>query len=402
MTQNRVGYGRLVTVLVFVLLFLSITQTVRAQGIVFGEQVRAGEIVVSDVVLNGNDARLMGEVDGDVFIVGRSVIVDGKVNGSLFVIADRLLLNGEVDGSVYVGAVSLQVGETAVTQRSLFYFGLSLLMERGSSIGRDLYALTFGARLAGEVGRDTQAVIGIYEVVRFLLSGVNRATTGQPVSFLDPGLTIDTRSRGTTYRIQAQPEAEPDPRLAAAGDWFARQGRLLASYLIVGLLALWLRPGWLEKWAGQIGQRPLPAFGFGLSGYIIGFVGSVIILTILIAAGAGLALVTLWGLAFTWWGISISLLSLAFWVFILFVSYLSKAIIAYWFGGWLLGRLLPDFQSRTWSLLVGLFLFILLAGIPYAGWALSMIVTLFGLGAVVVAFLDSRVKWVGTAVVPPE
>jgi hypothetical protein len=390
--------GRLVILLVLLFLFLGIAQTVQAQGVIFGEQVGPGESIQSDVLLSGNDVRLMGQVDGDVFILGRSVIVDGDVSGSLFVIADRVLLNGEIDGSVYVGAVSLQVGETAVTQRSLFFLGLSLLMERGSSVGRDLYALTFGARLAGDVGRDTQAVIGIYEVVRFLLSGVNQATTGQSVSFLEPGLTIDTRSRGTTYRIQTQTQAEPDPRLAAAGDWFARQGRLLAGYLLVGLLTLWLRPGWLESWAGQVRQRPLPVFGFGLSAYIIGFVGSGLVLAILIAIGAGLALATLWGLAFTWWGISISLLSLAFWVFILFVSYLSKAIIAYWFGGWLLGRLLTDFQSRTWSLLLGLFLFILLAGIPYAGWALSMLVTLFGLGAVVAAFLDRRVKWVGTAV----
>lgn len=93
------------------------------------------------------------------------------------------------------------------------------------------------------------------------------------------------------------------------------------------------------------------------------------------------------GLAFTWWGISLSLLSLFFWIFILFVSYLSKVIVAYRFGGWFLGRFMPRAQRRVWSLLFGLVVFVLLAAIPYAGWALSLIVTFIGLGAVVVAFL---------------
>lgn len=400
--DKKAGYGKWAALLFLALLFASGAQTVRAQGVVFGERVNAGDEIANDAVLNGNDVRLLGVVDGDAFIIGRSVIIDGRVNGSLFIIADRVLMTGEVGGSAYVAGVSLQMGETAVIQRSLFNLGLSLLVERGASIGRDLYALTFGARLAGEVGRDTQAIIGIYEVVRFLLSGINQATTGQSVSFLEPGLTIDTRGRGTTYRIQGQTEPEPNPRAAAAGEWFATQGRLLLNYLIIGFLALWLRPAWLGKWTGEVGKRPLPTFVGGLTVYIIGFIGPLIILLILIAAGAGLGLVSLWGLAFTWWGITISALSLAFWIFILFVSFLSKVIIAYWFGGWLFGRLLPDFHSRVWPLLVGLFLFALLAGIPYAGWALSMVVTLFGLGAVVMAFLDSRVKWVGKTAVSPE
>ncbi|MBK7175857.1 MAG: hypothetical protein IPH82_01450 [Chloroflexi bacterium] len=75
-----------------------------------------------------------------------------------------------------------------------------------------------------------------------------------------------------------------------------------------------------------------------------------------------------------------------FWIFVLFVCYLSKVIVAYRFGGWFLGRFMPRAQRRVWSLLFGLVVFVLLAAIPYAGWALSLIVTFIGLGAVVVAF----------------
>ena len=233
--------------------------------------------------------------------------------------------------------------------------------------------------------RNTQAVIGIIEVVRFVLNSVNRVTTGQSVSFLEPGLTIDTRNKSTMYRVRAQAE-EINPQMVAAGNWAADRGRLLVSYLVVGVLALWLLPNWLQKWSGQAGKRPLPALGSGLGAYIFGFIGSLIALIVLIALGAGLAMVTFWGLAFTWWGISLSLLSLFFWIFILFVSYLSKVIVAYRFGGWFLGRFMPRAQRRVWSLLFGLVVFVLLAAIPYAGWALSLIVTFIGLGAVVVAF----------------
>jgi len=397
MVKKRVRVGRITAVFVFLLLFLGVGQAARAEGIVYGERVAEGDEIEGDVVLNGNDVRLAGLVDGDAFIIGRTIIVDGRVTGSLFVIADKVVVNGEVEGSVYVGAVSLQVGQTAVIGRSLYNLGLNLLTERGSTITRDLYALTFSARLGGSVGRDTQAVIGIIEVVRSILNMVNRITTSQPVAFLEPGLTIDTRGRGTMYRVQAQ--AEPvNPQVVAVGDWLVRQARLLANYLIVGLLLLWLRPLWLEKWSGQIGKRPLPALGSGLAVYIVGFVGSVILWIILIALGAGLALVTLWALAFTWWGISISALSFGFWVFVLFVSILSKVIVTYWFGGWFLNRFVPNAKRRIWPLLLGLILFVLLASIPYAGWALSMIVTLIGLGAVVGAYLDIRIKRADTAV----
>jgi hypothetical protein len=399
MKQKNGRLGRATAVFFLILLLLGVTQVVRAEGIILGDRVADGEEIAGDVILNGNDVRLSGVVDGDAFVVGRTVIIDGRVNGSLFVFGDKVVINGEVGGSVYIGSVSVQVGATAVLNRSLYYLGLNLLTERGSTIARDLYALTFGARLGGSVGRDTQAVIGLIEVVRFVLNMLNRVTTSQPVSFLEPGLTIDTRGRGTMYRVQAQ--AEPvNPQFAALGDWFVRNGRLLINYLVVGIMALWLRPAWLQKWSGQVGKRPWPTVGSGLAAYIIGFVGSLILLTVFFAGGAGLGLMTLWGLAFTWWGISLSSLSLGFWIFILFVSYLSKVIVAYWFGGWLLNRAFPDTDAprRFGPLFVGLILFVLLASIPYAGWALSMIVTFFGLGAVASAYLEIRIRRTGTAV----
>jgi hypothetical protein len=384
-------------VLLFLGLLLALSaQSVRAQGIVFGEQIPAGNEIVSDVVLNGNDVRLMGVVDGDVFIVGRSVIVDGDVSGSLFVIADRVLLNGTVEGSAYVTAASSQVGETAVVGRSLYFLGLNLLTEQGSIIQRDLYVLTLGARLRGSVERDTQAIIGLVEVVRFILSGVNQVTTGQSVSFLEPGLTVDTRPRGTTYRLQTQTEPEaatPNPQAAAIGEWAMEQVRFLLNILIVGLLLLWLRPNWFVGWSERVKERPLTTFGAGLSIYFIGFAGTVALTLIFIALGATLGLLSFWGLAFTWWGITLSGLSLAFWLFILFVSYISKAVVAYWFGAWLLRRFLPDVQRRIWPLLLGTLLFALLAAIPYAGWALSLIVTYFGLGAVVMTYVVIGFKW---------
>jgi len=403
MNGKRGTWGRATAVFVLLLLFLGITQSARAEGVIFGELVAAGDEIEGVVVLNGNDVRLAGSVDGDAFIVGRTVIVDGSVSGSLFVIGDKVVINGDVGGSAYVGAISLQVGETAVIGRSLYSLGVSLLTERGSTIERDLYALTFSARLGGSVGRDTQAVIGLIEAIRFVLNSVNRATTGQSVSFLEPGLTIDTRGRGTMYRVQAQ--SDPiDPQTAAALGWLSGQGRLLVSYILVGLLALWLAPRLMGRWSDEAGKRPWPAVGSGLAAYIVGFIGSVIVLLIFTAVGIGLAAATFWGLAFTWWGISLSGLGLAFWIFILFVSYLSKVIVAYRFGGWLLGRFWQRAQRRVWFLLVGLVLFVVLAAIPYVGWALSMVVTFWGLGAVVLAFFSDRTvrsdDGVKTAVVP--
>jgi hypothetical protein len=68
--------------------------------------------------------------------------------------------------------------------------------------------------------------------------------------------------------------------------------------------------------------------------------------------------------------------------FSLAVAYVSKIFVAYLGGRLLLARYKPEFaESKIWPLVIGLVIFVILAAIPWLGGLVSLVVVLFGLGA---------------------
>lgn len=404
MNERRQTWMRVTAVsLLLLMALLGVTRSAKAQSVYFGDKVSLDETIQNDAVMTGDDVMMNGVIEGDLFAVGKNVTINGTVEGSLFAVGETVIINGEVQGSSYVVAVSAQLRDGGSVQRNLYILALSMVIEEGSSIGRDLMAVTLGARLAGGGDRDTVAVIGLVEVVKWVMNTVNQITTGKSVAFLEPGITVDTRARTTSYRVRGQDGAEVTP---AAGntsvEWLLQHGRLFFSYLLVGILMLWLLPGLNEGWADKVGERPFATFGSGIVAYIVGFIGAVVLFAILLAIGVGLASLRFWGLAFTWWGITLSTLSLAFWIFILLVSFASKVVVAYWGGRWLLRRFLPKAGRRFWALLLGLAIYMLLLAIPFAGWGISLIVTFVGMGAVALVYLEMKQAGGETAVALEE
>ena len=396
----------------FIIILIS-TQSARAQGIIYGETVAANEIVERDILLNGDDIVLDGIVDGDVLAVGKNVTINGAVNGSLVALAENVIINGEVEGSAYVAALTLELKSTGSVGRSLYFLGASLTTERDSQVGRDLVAISLGARLAGDVGRNTNALVGLLELVKLILDRINDTTTGQPISWLQPNIVTGVRDAdgtefvvvpasfgpGITGRtIQARTNADVPSQVVTRDQWLIIQDQFMShlrafvSYLIIGLLALWLTPHLLERWAEKTRTKPLPSAGLGLVTYITGFIGVGLVALLIIAVGASLAYLSLWGLAITWWGLMFSALGMTFFIFILFVAYGSKVIVAYLIGWLILRRLLPRAEHRIWPLLLGLLIYVLLVAIPFLGWVISVIVTLLGLGAVGLVYYDNQNK----------
>jgi hypothetical protein len=285
-----------------------------------------------------------------------------------------------------------------------------LVTEQDSEIGRDLTAVTLGARQTGSVGRNTQVVSGIIEIARLVLDRVNAVTTGKPLiepvaalerPMLDTQLVELERLAGSvgpvgrpqrTITAQDEPTAEDDANAVEAqafGDWLIGRLRELVSYLLVGGLLIWLFPTYLDNWASQVRQKPLAAGGWGLVAYIMGFVAHIIFFLLILAVGISFAFVTLWSLAWAWLGVGVSALALTFSLFLVTIALISKIIVAYLFGRLLFERFSsrPDMR-KPWPLLVGLLIYVLLCGIPYLGWAVSLVVTFLGLGGIWLAYAE--------------
>jgi hypothetical protein len=191
-----------------------------------------------------------------------------------------------------------------------------------------------------------------------------------------------------------QGESASGGLLAGIPGWIVARVSDLLILLLVGGLALWLRPALIERPAEQLRRKPLPAVGFGLLAAFLAF--SAIILAILLAAllliaGIWLASAGLWALAFVLCGIGFPILILALVLLVLAVLYGSKVIVADLAGTLILKRLAPRaMEHRILPLLLGLVLYVILRSIPIVGWAVDAIVTILGLGAIWIAYRDRR------------
>ncbi len=393
-------------------IMLVVTSSAQAQGIVGGSEVPAGVVFDHDAFLSGDDIVLDGDVLGDVLAVGRTVTVNGNVAGSLVTLAESVAINGQVDGSLYTGAVTLEVGEPASIGRSTYFAGARLVTQPESQIERDLVAGTLGAQLNGSVGRDVKAVIGLIEIVDSflkafnietgfsgfnLLGSSNSPTISQanaagknatlPVALSRPEQARTTYPLGgLTYSVRAQDENGGVENAATVGNWFLERLRLLVQYLIVGALAAWLAPARFHRWTHHLRTRPIASGLYGFVGFVTGFAGTIILIALVAAVGIGLAVLTLRGLSVAAWSLGLSSTWLAFSVFMLFLLFISKIIVSYLGGLLILERLAPRAaQIWIWPLLLGLVIYVLLRAVPFLGLAIGFLVTIFGLGAAILA-----------------
>lgn len=392
--SNR--WGRLLLI-VAVLLggSFSLVPPAKAQQIVFQDTIPAGQTLENDAILAGTDISVAGNVVGDVLAVGTNVNISGGVDGSLIALGQNVSIAGPVSGTTFVLSLELILDSTADLARNLYFGGLSLTTKEGSTIERDLNAVSLGANLNGSVGRTTNAIIGPLEVFR---AGVNLFGLQDKLP-LGQGLRLPTQPAARSLQEQVRYSGLVPPlRWSASGElqqtqvdtaqlqaWFLGVLRNLITLLVFGLIAIWLFPRQLHQAARLTRRKPWQATGIGLLALVIAFALILVVgllFTLILAVGIWLASVHLSGLAFAVWMVGFSTLALVFSLSALFVAYGTKVLVAFLVGLLLLEWIFPRAaQQRFWPLLVGLVLYVLLASIPGLGWVIAVLVTAIGLGS---------------------
>ena len=402
MTRLKNRRFRLLIILSLVILGLAVvTGSAQAQDLVAGETIPEGTTHNNDAFLSGDNVVIDGTVNGDVLAVGRRVTINGEVTGSLIAAAEVVNVNGEVGGSVYAVAATLEANEAAAVDRSLYFAGAQLNTDPASQVNRDLVAAALGAQLAGDVGRTVKAVVGPLALIERILDLLNIETGFQilPSSALAPedqATVVASRpAGGQRWNVLASPARAQDdsPNQAqTAGEWFLVHLRQMVQFLIVGGLVSWLFPVNFSRWSDTLRRRPIASGLYGFVGFVTGFAGVFLLALLVLVIGIGLAILTLRGLAITTWGLGLSATALLFSIFMLFVLFISKVIVSYVIGLLILERLIPRAAGhRFWPMLLGLIFYVLLRAIPYLGLGIGFLVTIFGLGAAMLA-LGSRDK----------
>lgn len=405
-------YRKLSIILIFSLLavILMLPTTAFARGASVEDTVNQGEVLEKNTVLSGDTVVMDGVINGDLLAIGNDIKINGEVNGDLAIIGKNVLLNGPVTGSVYISALYLVVGPEASVERDVYFIGSRINTQAGSTINRDLNALSLEGELTGNINRKVNTIVGpvllVQKLYDFLVSkgwwpkalqvnprsfqdgfgrqsGVEMAfglTTAKSLLSIPPANVNTTMMSTATQSKSLQPASAIDvPRVE---NWAMGLLKNLVTLLILGLLITWLAPHQLYLSKEQARTKPWRALLTGLLVFILGWLVALLALIVVIALAFFFYWISLPNLGFFVGAFGLLTIGLALSLFWLSIAYISKIIVAYLVGSLIFKRFIPSFaQSRVWPLVVGLILYALLASIPYLGWLIAVLSTLIGLGA---------------------
>ena len=401
----------ILTLCLLITVALIFPATALASGENLQDTVNSGEVLDQNVILNGTTVVMDGVINGDLLAIGNDIKINGEVNGDLVVIGKNVFLNGPVSGNIYISALYLVVGPQASVGQDVYFFGNSIKTQVGSTVNRDLNVIGLESELSGTVNRRVNALVGpvvlVQKVYDYLLSKgwLPKSLQIKPQSFQDdlrqqtaPGLAFGVASvrnlllassSSGNRSILSAVQSSPAPGQANAIDtqrlqsWAVPFLRNLVSLLILGLLIIWLAPAQLSMASERARLKPWRALLTGLLVFVLGWIVALLVFVLVLALALFFYSVSLPNLGFFTGAIGLMTLGFALSVFWLAIAYFSKIVIAFLVGWLIFKRFIPQSsQVRIWPFLIGVFLYALLASIPYLGWLIAVITTLFGLGAI--------------------
>lgn len=363
MTQLVIAWLRLV--IVITLVFLGIygaDQSDIAQNAIIDSIIPAGTTEENDAIVAGQDVSIDGDVDGDLLILAIDATINGNVTGSVVTTAQTVTVNGEIGGSLYTVGRELSLNEGSIVARNVYFLGFRLATAPESAIGRDLVGVSLSASLGGKVGRDLKAVIGILELLGQIAGGDDGAAPAEDKTapddensalpadeFGNSGIwdSIWNISRrvalnsigGAAYKpfwplvIDEVDDAQKSmPKQDGIQLWARITFEEFVLLLLTGLFLVWRYSTPLSEWSDKAKEAPLRSSGYGFIGIVVAVniaILSVIAVILIFGIGFALGFASLWKLAFIFWALAFSILGLACTLFILFVCYGSKVIVAY-------------------------------------------------------------------------
>jgi hypothetical protein len=329
-----------------------------------------------DLVAVHREMVVRDTVSGDVMAVGSEIRFTGAAGGDLLTAGRTHILAGATAGSVRAAGAHVLLG-TAV-ERNVTVAGRTVVVDRRSRIRGNAYLAGGTIRMEGRVGRLLRMMGGTV-----VLNG----TVGGDVLVeawrleLGPDAVIEGDLR---YRLGRGQEAVVHPRARVEGNviglpghhtrWIPWALRLfwLVGFLFAGIVVVALLPGLTRAGELRIRVRPLISFLVGLA--------MLVVAPLLIVA-----------LAITVIGLPVALVAAALYA----VSvYLAPILVGVWLGLVLRSRS-SAYAGRgelVGAFLLGGLILGLLGLIPYAGWAIHLLVAVLGLGAMIVALWEGAVE----------
>ncbi len=304
----------------------------------WGDTFTVDGIIDGNAFLMGKDITISGEIGGDTFVFADKVTIDGGyVYSNLFVVANKLVINGIVY-DVYGVADSFTLGEDGYVYRDMRV--AANIIDLSGKVRRNAYITTSQLNL----NTDNGTVIG---------GNLEYSSTSE---FNIP----DGAIQGEVKFNQETSEEKNVGEIISS--YIIKGVNALFYVLVVVLLAIWLAPKFVDKVTKMDTKKSFISLGVGILTAIV----SIIVLCILLFSGVFLNIFA----ALTMLFVVICMSGLAF--------------ASVYFGS-LFAKLVKWNKKSLYvvsCLIVALVLW-LLSQIPYIGWLIGILTSLFGIGSLV-------------------
>ncbi len=387
-------------------------------NIVIGED----EVIDDDVYGGANYFTVNGTIKGDLVVGAQTVVINGTVEGDVIVMAQSVTINGTVGDDVRVGAAALIIGKDAQIGDDVLAGAYSLETNSGSTIGGSVGFGGFQALFAGDVAEDILVGANGLEL-HGLVGGDVKAevgtadgappfnpftgTPGMPaIPAVGAGLTLgpDAQIEGSLEYTSVSeftidigkvsggvqhtvPQIDPQTPSVVQEvrnpivDRLLDNLQRLVTLILLGLLVAWLIPTWFQRLGGKLETKPFPSLGWGTVIYFGFPIAAMILFGVAILLGLFFAFIRLGGLGGALIWLSIGIIVAGFVLFVLALLYLTKLVVGYAVGKWILTKLSPAAAEKViWPLLLGVLIVVILIALPWVGWLFNFVVTLLGLG----------------------
>jgi hypothetical protein len=316
-----------------------------------------------DGTINGNliafveHVRIRGTVKGNLISFADRVEIEGVVEGSVLGCGGWVETRGQIGHDLYSLAGNVTVGEAGhIDGNATFLAGESTL---GGTIGKDVTAIS--ARSTGfgpfrMLGRG-----GLFHVMASARVGRNLSVRvdHEDNARIDPGAAIGGK---TTVKVPP-----PQPGKYSTATFYFWQTIWLAAALITGLVAFWLVPA-LGHVSLETSRALLTSAGIGFLVLVATPVAASIAMITLIGLPLGFITLGAWGVA----------------------CYVAKIVVAGFLGRSMLVNQAGAAPVAALTLFAGLIPVFVAVNLPYVGALINLLLTLLGLGAVVLTMYRSR------------
>lgn len=308
--------------------------------------------VKTDLYLCEDSPNVTQVVDGNAFIIGRNVTISGEIGGDLFVIADKLTINGGyVYSSIFAFANEITINGVIY---DVYANCATLNLEKDGFIYRDLRVNADTVNLNGKIRRNAHIAantINLAEDIGTIVYGDLSYSTGKELTFSEGLVSGKTTYEATSHYSEGI---------------FSILTRLLGNVFytfVLVMLLIWLTPKFVDRVTNMGVAKSFISLGVGIASPFVAILASILLILSIIGVTIFASMVFAGSL----------------------LGMFGLAIASLFFGGLICKLLKQQGNAKLviFTLIANIVLW-LLALIPYVGWIISLLVTLFGIGITLV------------------